>query len=78
MASIDIDIDDIIEGMTSYELQELADKLYEDGYSAKRDAGEESTDDEWNWQVDKLYNNRWRLSVEDEATILAITNKIVK
>lgn len=77
MASIDIDIDEVLSSMSSFECQELADKLYEDGYSAKQDAGEKSTDDEWNEQVNKLFNNRWRLSVEDEQTILAITNKLV-
>ena len=35
------------------------------------------TDEEWNEQVDKLFNNKWRLSKEDEETILRITNKLV-
>lgn len=77
MASIDVDIDDILWGMTDREKQELVDDLYEDGYIAKKEDDAKSTDDEWNEQVGKLFNNRWRLSVEDEATILAITNKII-
>jgi hypothetical protein len=77
MASIDVDIDDILWGMTDREKQELVDDLYEDGYIAKKSDDAKSTDDEWNEQVGKLFNNRWRLSVEDEATILAITNKLV-
>ena len=77
MASIDIDIDDILYSLTSYEKQQLADELYEDGYLAKKDDAEKSTDDEWNEQVNKLFNNKWRLSKEDEETILKITNKLV-
>jgi hypothetical protein len=77
MASIDIDIDDILYSMSSCEKQQLADELYEDGYLAKKDDADKSTDDEWNEQVNKLFNNKWRLSKEDEETILQITKKIV-
>ncbi len=77
MASIDIDIDDILYSMTSYEKQQLADELYEEGYLAKKDDAAKSTDDEWNEQVNKLFNNKWRLSKEDEETILKITNKLI-
>ena len=77
MISIDIDIDDILYGMTTYEKQELVDELYEAGYTAKKDTSEKNTDDDWNEQVNKLFNNKWRLSKEDEETILRITNKIV-
>jgi hypothetical protein len=77
MASIDIDIDDILYSMSSYEKQQLADELYEDGYLAKKDDADKSTDDEWNEQVNKLFNNKWRLSKEDEETILQITKKII-
>ncbi len=76
MASIDIDIDDIISGLMSYEKQELADELYEAGYIAKKDASERNSDDEWNDQVNKLFSNKWRLSKEDEEAILKITNKL--
>lgn len=77
MASIDIDIDDILYGLTSWEKQELADELYDDGYVAKKSDEAKSTDDEWNEQINKLFNNKWRLSKEDEQTILKITNKLV-
>lgn len=77
MASIDIDIEDVLYGMSDREKQELVDDLYDDGYIAKKSDEAKSTDDEWNDQIGKLFNNRWRLSVEDEATILAITNKLV-
>jgi hypothetical protein len=77
MASIDIEIDDILYGMTSWEKQELADELYADGYVAKKDVSERDIDDDWNEQVNKLFNNKWRLTKEDEETILRITNKLV-
>ena len=77
MSSIDIDIDDIISGMLSYEKQELADELYAAGYVAKKDTSERNLDDEWNEQINKLFNNKWKLSKEDEETILRITNKLV-
>jgi hypothetical protein len=77
MANIEVDIDDVLWGMSDREKQELVDDLYEDGYIAKKSDDAKSTDDEWNEQVGKLFNNRWRLSVEDEATILAITNKLI-
>jgi hypothetical protein len=77
MASIDIDIDEIIYSMTSWEKQELADELYDDGYVAKKDVSGRDIDDDWNEQVNKLFNNKWRLTKEDEETILRITNKLV-
>lgn len=77
MASIDIDIEDVLYGMSDREKQELVDDLYNDGYVAKKSDEAKGTDDEWNDQIGKLFNNRWRLSVEDEQAILAITNKLV-
>ena len=77
MASIDIEIDDIMYSLSSWEKQELVDELYADGYIAKKDSEARNTDDEWNEQVNKLFNNKWRLSKEDEETILKITNKLV-
>ena len=75
MARIDIEIDDIMYSLSSWEKQELANELYDDGYVAKKD--KRNTDDEWNEQFNKLFNNKWRLSKEDEKTILRITNKLV-
>jgi hypothetical protein len=75
--NIDVDIDDIISNMSSYDKQMMVDELYADGYIAKKDDEARSTDDEWNEQVHKLFNNKWRLSNEDEETILKITKKII-
>lgn len=78
MASIDIDIDDILDGLLSYEKQQLADELYDDGYCPKQVKQVMDDDlDEWDTQILKLKFNKWRLSKEDEETILKITNKLI-
>ena len=81
MVSIDIDIDDIVSGMLGYEKQELADELYESGYVPKQIQGTladpDNSNSDFDEQVKKLVGNSWRLSKEDEETILKITNKIV-
>ena len=78
MASIDFEIDDILYSLASYEKQELADALYDDGYVPKQVEHIIDEDlDEWDEQIKKLKGNKWRLSKEDEETILRITNKII-
>jgi hypothetical protein len=79
MASIDIDIDDILWGMSDYEKQELVDDLYDDGYVAKKDIrnNDDIGVDEFDESVYKLLGNGWKLSKEDEETILKIAKKLV-
>lgn len=78
MASIDIDIDEIIDVMMGYEKQELADELYDAGYCPKQVEQVMDEDlDEWDTAIKKLKGNKWRLSKEDEETILRITNKLI-
>ena len=78
MASIDIDLDDILWGLSSYEKQELADELYDDGYCPKQVKQVLDEDlNEWDEQIIKLKGNKWKLSKEDEETILRITNKLI-
>jgi hypothetical protein len=80
MASIDIDIDDILYSLAGYEKQELADELYDDGYVPKQMGGIHPDDvvtNDFDKEVSKLLGNSWRLSKEDEAAILRITNKLV-
>lgn len=77
MASIDVDVDDILCGMSRYEKQKLIDDLYEEGFVATRDSRLKLVEDEdWNSKVGKLINNKWRLSKEDEEIILNILSKI--
>ena len=78
MASIDIEIDDIMYGLDRYEKQELADELYEAGYIPKKLNKELELDgSDWDTEVNKLLGNKFKLSKEDEETILRIANKIV-
>jgi len=78
MASIDIEIDDIMYSLSSYEKQELVDELYDDGYCPKqvKQVIDEDLDD-WDEAILKLKGNKWRLTKEDEETILRITNKLI-
>ena len=79
--SIDVDIDDIIWGMSDYEKQDLVDELYDEGIVAKSDPryglDENGNLNDFDAEVKKLIGNSWRLSKEDEETILKITNKII-
>jgi hypothetical protein len=80
MASIDIEIDDILYSLSSYEKQELADELYDDGYVPKQMGGvhpDDAPTGEFDKEVTKLIGNSWRLTSEDEQTILRITSKLV-
>lgn len=80
MASIDFDIDDILYSLSSWEKQELADELYDDGYVPKQMDGIHPDDvptGEFDKEVHKLIGNSWRLTKEDEEIILRITNKLL-
>jgi len=78
MASIDVNIDDILYGLTSWERQELIDELYDAGYiPTDLEKKQSKSDDDWDEAVEKLKGNKWRLSNEDTETILKITSKIL-
>jgi len=80
MASIEFDIDDILNSMMGYEKQELVDELYEAGYVPKELENAIPSKDpltDFDEQVLKLVGNSWRLTKEEEETILKITNKII-
>jgi hypothetical protein len=77
--NVDIELDDILTELTSREKQQLADDLYEDGYcpsQVDQDSINEKYSD-FDKQVQKLIGNSWRLTKEDEETILKITNKLI-
>jgi hypothetical protein len=64
--------------LTRYEKQQLVDELYDDGYCPKQVSDVMDEDlDEWDEQIIKLKGNKWRLTKEDEETILKITNKLI-
>jgi hypothetical protein len=81
MASINVEIEDILWDLSDYEKQEIVDDLYDEGIVAKKDHRFDVDNDgnfnEWDEAVKKLYGNAWRLSKEDEQTILNITKKII-
>ncbi len=79
--SIDVSIDDIIWGMSDYDKQELVNSLYDDGFVPEQMGGVHPDDlptGQFDREVSKLIGNSWRLSSDDEATILRITNKIIQ
>lgn len=77
--SVDVDIEDILWGMSDYEKQDLVNELYDEGFIAKKDSRyiDEDNASDFDDEVRKLLGNSWRLSKEDEQTILRITNKII-
>ena len=78
LISVDLDRNDIMYRMTSYDKQQMADELYDDGYCPKQvqQVMDEDLDD-WDEAILKLKGNKWRLTKEDEETILQITNKLI-
>lgn len=79
MASINIEIEDILWDMSDYEKQELVDELFDEGFVAKKDirTDEGSVVGEFDESIFKLLGNGWRLSKEDEQIILQIAKKLV-
>lgn len=79
--SVDIDIDDILYDMSSDELQNLVDDLYDDGYVPKQLSGGVSEeqknvlDMEWDELVKKMSKLRLQISIADEETLRNILNK---
>ena len=69
---IEVDVDDFLSACSDSEIKELIQALKDDGYL---DEGE--LDNDFDIAIRKLSGNSWRLSKEDEETILKIANKIV-
>ena len=79
--SVDVDIDDILYDMSSDEIQNLVDDLYDDGYVPKQLSGGVSEEQknvldlEWDELVKKISKLRLQITNEDEETIRKILNK---
>ena len=89
--SIDVDIDDIVWGMSSYDRKAFFKKMQSEGYISKSctitEDGEvkapghiernalSESKDEFNQSLKKLYGNGWRLSLEDEQYIINLSKK---
>jgi len=69
---IEVDVDDFLSACSDSEKKELVQALKDDGYFNEGDL-----DNEFDIALRKLVGNSWRLSKEDEETILKISNKIV-
>ena len=73
--SIDIDVEEFVDDCSQSEIKELVNYLRENGlYSG---SSETPGDIPWNESVNKLVDSKWKLSVEDEAKILEICNKLL-
>jgi len=73
--SIDIDVEEFVDDCSSSEIEQLVNYLKENGLYPGR-IGTPS-DVTWNEEVSKLLDSKWKLSTEDEATILRICNKLI-
>ncbi|CAB4143556.1 hypothetical protein UFOVP449_218 [uncultured Caudovirales phage] len=73
--NIDIDIDDVLSGMSRRELQSLVDDLYEDGYApTKLEKQAEATDD-FSQACQKLIGQGWRMTREEEEFIINLSKR---
>jgi hypothetical protein len=76
---IDIDLDDVITSMSSQDRQRVMDMLWDDGYEPTNYVNHDEYGilaSDWHNAVTKLYDNRLRLSVDDEALIKQIVSKL--
>jgi hypothetical protein len=69
---IEVDVDDFLSACSDSEIKELVQALKDDGHL---DEGE--LDNDFDIALRKLAGNSWRLTKEDEETILRIANKII-
>lgn len=85
---VDIDIDDIISDMSERDRAYFFRVMQESGYIDESlritNAGEvelpkllEANDTTFNKAISKLYDNRWKLTTEEEDCIINIANKLV-
>ena len=69
---IEVDVNDFLSACSDSEIKDLVQALKDDGHL---DEGE--LDNDFDIALRKLAGNSWRLSKEDEETILKIANKII-
>jgi len=79
---IDIDIDDILNDMSSWECQQLADNLYEDGYIPKQvQVGSDSMlaetylEQELSNTLMAIWSNRLHLTDSDKEILKTLSRK---
>ena len=79
--NVDIDLDEVYDGLSSSEKNHLVDWLKEDGYIEDPEtnefpSSENYKDDEWVGIIQKLAQNRHQLTLEEEELIKSISNKL--
>jgi hypothetical protein len=75
--SVDIDIDDILWSASNKDKQNLADRLYEDGFKAVKDKDVEYENPETSFDEAclKLFGQGWRLTREEEEFIISVSKR---
>ena len=78
---IDIEVDEFLDDCSSIEIQEVIQWLKDSDYLPQNVATSESQqsfqDEEFDGALMNLVGKRFRLSTEDEKTIMAISNKVI-
>lgn len=78
---IDIEVDEFLDDCSSTEIQEVIQWLKDSDYLPQNVATSESQqsfqDDEFDGALMNLVGKRFKLSTEDEKTIMAILNKVI-
>lgn len=80
MAYIDVEVEDTIDISVKKFFREMSDSEKEEMrelLGVRKQVPPSIDDEEFDKKVKKLIGNRWRLTVEDEETILKIAEKIV-
>lgn len=89
--SVEVDIIDIIWGMSKYDRREFFDRMQEEGYISKScvitsEGGVEASthterkaiaesEDEFNIALNKLFGNGWKLTKEQEEYIINLSKR---
>ena len=91
--SVDVDFDDILSSMSRYDRRQFFQAMQDDGYISKlcvitndgevhasnhmeRKALAESND-EFNQALQKLWNNGWKLTKEEEDYIIKVSKRFI-
>ena len=78
---LDIEVDEFLDDCDSNEIQEVIQWLKDSDYLPQNVATSESQqsfqDEEFDGALMNLVGKRFRLSTEDEKTIMAISNKVI-
>lgn len=80
MAYIDVEIEDTVDISVRKFFREMSDSEKDEMRNllgVKKPAEPSFFDDDFDREVTKLVGNRWRLTLEDEETVLKIAKKIV-